>query len=90
MTNYFQRYRNAISNFEGDDEDAFDKEMQQLFVEALEAGDRRMAMELQDCIITATENGAPVNVIIADFQLLSKTFPDIAAKTLEILKDIEA
>lgn len=89
MSNYLQRYRNAISKFNGENEEQFEKEMQQLFTEALEAGDRRMAMELQDSIITATEVGAPVNVIIRDFYLLSKTFPDIAAQTLEIIKEME-
>ena len=89
MNNYLQRYRNAIANFNGDNEEQFEKEMTQLFTEAIEAGDRRMAMELQDCIITAYENGAPVNAYMADFHLLIKHFPDVAIQTLEILKSFE-
>lgn len=84
MSNYLQRYRNACSNFDGDEEQ-MEKEMHQLFTEALEAGDRRMAMELQDSIITAAENAAPVNVIIREYELLAKHFPEIASQTLKIM-----
>ena len=44
-------------------------------------------MELQDSIITAAENGAPVNVIIRDYELLAKHFPEIASQTLKIMED---
>ena len=47
MNNYLQRYRTACSSFNGD-EAKFEKEMKELFTEALENGDRRIAMELQD------------------------------------------
>lgn len=86
---YLQMYRNACSHFDGD-EKGFEEKLHNLFAEALKAGDRRMAMELQDSIITAAEVGAPVNVILKNYDLLVAYFPDVAAQTLEILSDFEA
>lgn len=59
-----------------------------LFAAALKDGDRRMAMELSDCIITAAENNADIGSILKSYGLLVTYFPDIATQTLEMLTEI--
>lgn len=85
---YLQMYRKACASFDGNEKE-FEEKCFAIFTAALKDGDRRMAMEVQDCIITAAEVGAPVNDIIRHYDLLVKYFPDIAAQTLEILNDME-
>jgi len=85
---YLQVYRKMCASFDGN-EKRFEERCHELFEEALKNGDRRMAMELQDVIVTAAEVGAPVNVIVKDYDLLVRNFPDIAAQTLEILLSMD-
>lgn len=87
---YLQMYRNLCANSLDCEEKELEEKMSDLFTAALKAGDRRMAMELQDCIVSAAEVGAPVNVILRDYDLLVTYFPDVATQTLEILSELEA